>query len=99
MFRRKAPDLLSKLAVLMTQANLEVGPGADESFIMRAGSAIPYAPDARILAEALAAEVDFLVTHDQAHFLDNPEVRDLPCKIGTPGDALDWLRQQLTPRG
>ena len=98
-FQRKAPDLLPKLAVLLAQANVEAGPEADGSVIARAGSSIPYAPDAHILAEAFAAESDFFVTHDQAHFLDNPEVRNLPCPVGAPGDALEWLRHRLTPSG
>jgi predicted nucleic acid-binding protein len=96
-FRRKAPDMLPSLAVLLAQAHVVVGPAADESAVARADSAIAYAPDARILAEALAAAADFFVTHDQAHFLDNPDARDLPCLIGSPGDALQWLRQQLAP--
>ena len=98
-FQRKAPDLLPALAVLLARANVEVGPEAGESVIARAGSAIAYAPDARILAEAFAAESDFLVTHDQEHFLDNSGLRDLSCQVGSPGDALKWLRQQLRPAG
>jgi hypothetical protein len=52
-----------------------------------------------IFAEALAAQADFFVIHDQAHFLDNPAVHGLPCRIGSPGDVLQWLRQLLAPDG
>ena len=95
--RRKVPDLLPALAVLLDRSNVQVGPGAGASAMARAGSVISYAPDARILAEALAAEVDFFVTRDQAHFLDNPNARDLPCLVGSPGDALNWLYERLAP--
>jgi predicted nucleic acid-binding protein len=98
-FRRKAPDLLPALAVLLAQATVEVGPEAGQPSLARAESALPYAPDARILAEALAAGADLFVTHDQAHFLDNPMVRDLTCRIGSPGDALTWLRGRFRPAG
>jgi len=98
-FQRKAHDLLPALAVLLSRANVEVGPEAGKAVIARAESVITYAPDVCILAEALEAESDFFVTHDKAHFLDNPGVRDLSCKIGSPGDALLWLRGQLRPSG
>jgi hypothetical protein len=83
----------------LARANVEVGPEAGPPNLARTELAVPYAPDARILAEAPAADADFFVTHDQAHFLDNIEVRDLPCQIGLPGDALNWLRERLTPGG
>jgi predicted nucleic acid-binding protein len=51
--------------------------------------------DAPILAAAIKAKVDFLVTHNRKHFLDDPKVAEKSgLRIGTPGDALDWLRQQ-----
>jgi predicted nucleic acid-binding protein len=98
-FRRRAPDLLPSLAVLLARANVGAGPEADKAAMARAEPVIPYAPDARILAEALAASADFFVTHDQTHFLDNPNARELPCLVGSPGDALHWLRHQFGPAG
>jgi predicted nucleic acid-binding protein len=98
-FQRKAPDLLSSLAVLLARANVELGPSADQRIVARMESIIAYAPDARILAEALAAESDFFVTHDRAHFLDIPHVLNLACQTGSLGDALDWLRRQLASAG
>ncbi len=37
-----------------------------------------YAPDARIVAEALAYETDYLVTHDQEHLLRNLRLKEKP---------------------
>lgn len=96
-FQRKAPELLPSLAMLLAEARVEVGPTAGSSAARQAEAAIPYTPGAAIFAESLAAKADFFVTHDQAHFLDNPAVPELPCRVGSPGDALQWLRQLLAP--
>ena len=98
-FRRKAPNLLPLLASLLAQANVQVGPVANGERLAEAASIVDYGPDAGVLAEALAAGADYFVTHDKIHFLDNPRVRDLPCLVGSAGDALAWLRSRLTPNG
>ena len=52
--------------------------------------------DAPILAAAIKAKVDFLVTHDRKHFLNDPKVTEKSgLKIGTPGAALAWIRENL----
>jgi predicted nucleic acid-binding protein len=95
-FRRKAPELLPLLAALLHQAQAEVGPVATREQQARAAALVDYAPDARIVAEALACQAEYLVTHDHEHLLHNPRLGDLPFTVGTPGDCLAWLRQQWT---
>lgn len=52
--------------------------------------------DVPILLVAMRAGVDFLVTHNRKHFLDDPKVAENSgLRIGTPGDALAWLRENL----
>jgi predicted nucleic acid-binding protein len=52
--------------------------------------------DAPILAAAMSLEVDYLVTLNRKHFLDDPEVaRKSGLCIGTPGDFLAWFRKRL----
>ena len=52
--------------------------------------------DAPILAAAMSFEVDYLVTLNRKHFLDDPEVaRKSGLCIGTPGDFLVWFRKWL----
>ena len=92
-FRRKAPDLLPLLAALLHRAQAQTGPAATAEQQARAAALVDYAPDTRIVAEALACQADYLVTHDQEHLLRNPRLNDLPCVVGTPGDCLAWLRQ------
>ncbi len=54
---------------------------------------IGHAADAPILAAAYLARVDFLVTLNRRHFLQDPEVaRQSGLRIGTPGEALAWVR-------
>ena len=52
--------------------------------------------DVPILLAAIKAKVDYLATHDHKHFLDDPKVSERSgIKIGTPGDVLAWLRENL----
>jgi predicted nucleic acid-binding protein len=52
--------------------------------------------DAPILAVAVKASVDYLVTLNRKHFLTDPKVaKESGLRIGTPGDALIWMREQL----
>lgn len=94
-FRRKAADLLPLLAALLHQAQAQIGPAATAEQQALAAADVDDAPDARIVAEALACQADYLVTHDQEHLLRNLRPDALPCKVGSPGDCLAWLRQQL----
>jgi len=94
-FRRKAPDLLPLLAALLHQAQAQTGPAATAEQQTRTAALVDHAPDACIIAEALSCRADYLVTHDQEHLLRNPRLDVLPCKVGTPGDCLAWLRQRL----
>jgi predicted nucleic acid-binding protein len=92
---RKAPDARPFVALLLDAANVEVGPAPGPDHLAQAGTWLAYAPDAHVLAEALAAPVDYFVTLDRAHFLDNPALTAAPFPLGTPGDCLAWLRARL----
>ncbi len=57
---------------------------------------ISHAADVPILLAAMKAGVDFLVTLNRRHFLDDPEVAARSgLRLGTPGDALAWVRGRL----
>jgi hypothetical protein len=54
--------------------------------------------DVPILLAAMKAKVDYLATHNRKHFLDDPKVAERAgIKIGTPGDVLAWIRENLNP--
>ena len=53
--------------------------------------------DVPILLAAMKANVDFLATHNRKHFLDDPKVAERSgLKMGTPGDVLAWIRENLS---
>lgn len=53
----------------------------------------------RVLA-AMQAKVDYLVTLNRKHFMDDPDVAlQAGLRIGTPGDALRWVRRQISAEG
>jgi len=94
-FRRKTPDLLPLLAALLDRAQVMVTPAAGPDDQAKSAAVVDYAPDAHVLAEALASGADFFITHDEAHFLRNPLIQTLPCRVGSPGDFLAWIRTEL----
>jgi len=94
---RKAPAALPQLALLLDASNLDVSPQPPAAMVRRVGRWLEYAPDAHVLAEAMAARADYFVTLDREHFLGNPRLRAAPLAIGTPGDCIAWLRNRLAP--
>ena len=91
--RRKAPEALPDLGLLLERAGLEVVSSAGRSKVGKLLDAVGHPGDAQIAADALAAEADYLVTLDKAHLLGNRHLaRAVPYAIGAPGDFLAWFR-------
>lgn len=98
--RRKAPNLVGKLAVLFDQVGLHLVKPAPGPRFEAALELTGHAGDARVLADAREAGVDFFVTLDREHFLDNQALTTgLPFQMGTPGDFLLWYRQNFIADG
>jgi len=52
--------------------------------------------DVPVLLAAMKARVDYLATHNRRHFLDDPKVAEKSgLRLGTPGDMLMWVREQM----
>lgn len=95
--RRKSPQSLGALALLLDRSQITLTSQISEDQIAVCRSMVNYAPDAVILAAAWEAEVDYFVTLDRKHFLDNQQLHEMaPFKIGTPGDCLGWYRNELS---
>lgn len=91
--REKAPAMVAALALLLHAARVSVVAEARKTDIARVSTWLDYAPDARVLAAAARAAVDFFVTLDRKHFLDNARLRQaMAFPVGTPGDYLAWYR-------
>jgi predicted nucleic acid-binding protein len=57
---------------------------------------ISHPPDVPIVVAAMQAGVDYLVTLNRRHFIDDPGVAAYSgLRIGTPGEALVWVRGRL----
>ena len=85
--QRKSPVSLPTLAQLLANALLETSRAPTQKQISAAEVYVQYAPDARVLAEAMLAKPDWFVTHDKEHFLSRRNRIDPPFEIGTPGDV------------
>jgi predicted nucleic acid-binding protein len=92
---RKAPQSKVRFALLLDRARVRVVAEPDAGALAQAGAVIFTTPDARVLAEAITAGVDYLVTLDREHFVGNPRITRLPFVVGTPGDFLGWFRDRL----
>jgi predicted nucleic acid-binding protein len=93
---RKVPLALNDLrqAILASQAQIVRDPSPDE--VSAHPNLISHPADTPIVLAAMQAKVDYLVTLNRKHFIDDPEVaRRSGLNIGTPGDALSWIRGQI----
>ena len=93
---RKVPEALPELRQTLKDANLKIVQKPTQEEIEKNLSLIADPDDVPILLAAMKAHVDFLATHNRKHFLDDPKVAERAgIRIGTPGDALAWIRENL----
>lgn len=93
---RKVPLALSDLrqAILASQAQIVRDPPPQD--VNAHPNLISHPADTPIVLAAMQAKVDYLVTLNRKHFINDPEVaRKSGLNIGTPGDALSWVRGQF----
>ena len=96
-FRKKSPDNLSYLALILDRSGTTVAPNPSEDFFRKCYQLIPHKGDAEIIAAAWEIMTDFFVTLDRRHFIDNASlVKVVPFPIGTPGDFLAWFRGRFS---
>ncbi len=93
---RKSPSNLNDLRRLIKSANLQIVRDPSRKEVEAKLYLINDPTDMPILVAAMKAKVDYLATHNRKHFLDNPKVAELSgLRIGTPGEVLVWLRDNL----
>src|SRR5436190_17513603 len=89
--RRKAPDLIGLLALLLDRSGAETVAAPLPDFVLECLALTSYPADALVLAAAKMAVADYFVTLDREHFLSNDALkRAMPFPIDTPGDFLAW---------
>jgi predicted nucleic acid-binding protein len=93
---RKIPRALSYARQVIYQSKLRILPDPAPELVRQHADWISHEADVPILVAAVEARVAFLVTMNSRHFLVNPQVAERSgLRIGTPGDALIWVREQL----
>ena len=93
---KKSPDNLNDLRRLIKIANLRIVGDPSKKAITANLYLIKDPNDVPILLAAMKSKVDFLATHNRKHFLEDPKVAEKSgLRIGTPGDALAWIRENL----
>lgn len=93
--RRKAMASLPVLAQLLDAGRMETSPAPAEIQVEDARRHVQYAPDARVLAEAIRAEPDWFVSHDKKSFLNEEQELKLAFAVGTPGDLIQSIKDGL----
>jgi predicted nucleic acid-binding protein len=93
--KRKSPRSKTFFALLLARSQVRVGQEAGEEATARAMAVVGYLPDAQVVAEALEGGVDYFVSFDREHILENPNVEKLPFPVGAAGDFLAWYRARL----
>ncbi len=93
---RKIPTALAYARELLRQTNLVIVHDPDRTALKKHAGWISHPADLPILIAAVQAKTDFLVTLNTKHFIDDPLVSQRSgLRIGTPGDALSWVRDHL----
>jgi predicted nucleic acid-binding protein len=93
---KKSPNNLDDLRSLIRLSNLRIVENPSPKEVEANLYLISDPTDVPILVAAMKAKVDFLATHNRKHFLDDSKVEERSgIRIGTPGDTLAWLRDNL----
>ncbi len=94
---RKAPKAVPFAREIILRANIQILRDPPAAEVLAHQDWVSHAADAPILVAAARAGVDFLATLITKHFIDDLEASQRSgLRIGTPGDALAWVRGQLS---
>lgn len=95
--RRKSPENLGYLALLLDRSRIDIAPEPSEDILKSCADIVPHKGDAQVIGSAWECEADYFVTLDRKHFLDNHLLKEkIPFQIGTPGDFLTWYRGRFS---
>lgn len=90
--RRKVPTSLPLLAQLLAAGKVDRGPKPTQKQMDAAKACVQYLPDAQVLAESVAAQPDWFITHDKEHFLNQRSDMQLGFEIGNPSELLQAIK-------
>lgn len=90
----KLPDLIPDYRYFLHHLSPILVKDPDVKLVEKAAHLIHH-KDAPILAAAIQAEVDYLVTWNTRHFHTEKVMKAVPFKIVTPGEFLEDFRRSL----
>ncbi len=92
--RQKIPQHLPVVSAWLARIRLELVEPPSLRSVRKLHRLVGHSKDAVVIAAAMDARMDYLVTLDREHMLNNPTLRDaLAFPMGTPGDCLAWFRE------
>jgi len=90
---RKAPLALGLLRKTVLKSDVRIVRQPSPAEVARHAGLASHAADIPIIVAAMQANVDYLATFNRKHFVDDPGVAERAgVRIGSPGDALAWVR-------
>jgi predicted nucleic acid-binding protein len=93
---RKIPAALNNLRQTILTSKVEIIRSPSLADVIAQLDIIAHPADIPIILAAMQARVDYLVTLNRVHFIDDPGVASKSgLRIGTPGDALSWVKKHL----
>jgi predicted nucleic acid-binding protein len=97
---RKAPRALAYYREALRSSGLRITRDPAPEEVEAHQDVILHQADVPIVVAAMQAQVDYLVSLNRRHFIDDPGVAaGSGLRIGTPGDALAWVRELLAREG
>ena len=93
--QRKLPEFVEEIRLLLDTTNTQIVSEPRQDIVEAINELVKYPADAQVIAAAQINQVDYFVTLDKQHFLENQRLRSaVNFPIGTPGDFLAWYRQK-----
>ena len=93
---RKAPTALPFYRETLHASRIRIVKDPSTAEVAAARNMIAHETDVPILVAAIRIQTGFLVTLNRRHFIEDPEVAQRSgLRIGTPGDALAWVRSEI----
>ena len=94
---RKVPQALSDLRKAIQASKVRIVHDPSPVEVVANLHLITHSADVPIVLAAMKAKVDYLVTLNRVHFINNPDVAaQSGLRIGMPGDALTWVRERIS---
>lgn len=96
---RALPRALSAYREALRRTGLRIQRTPTPDAVRARAALVKHSVDVPILVASIHARVDYFVTLDRRHFLDDPRIAlRAGLRIGTPADALVWVRAQSAAR-